>query len=76
MNDSGLRRPPRGPVDPQGRGYIPLAGVYGCVLLVALDAPLAWRLKEAFSAEPFAPLDVAAGVEQLLHEYVTGPELT
>jgi hypothetical protein len=52
------------------RGWLPLAAKVGNVVVVTLDAPLAWRLGEAFQIDPFAPLKVNEAVESALRDYL------
>jgi hypothetical protein len=52
------------------RGWLPLVSLCGNCLLLPIDAPLAYRLKEALAIDPFAPPEIAATVELGLRLYV------
>lgn len=52
------------------RGWLPLVSLAGQVLLVPLDAHLAFQVKRALSVDPFGPIVIAGRLEELLRSYV------
>jgi hypothetical protein len=58
------------PSKPERRGWLPVSGTIGNVLVVPLDPSLAWRLRERFGRDPYAPLEVAVRVDGALEDFV------
>lgn len=54
----------------RGSGWIPVAGLHGNALLVAVDPALAYRLREASEMDPFMPLTIAADVHRVLRDRI------